>query len=59
MKELPDDQILLEILEDLKLAEQAAREMCQLSTEIALKYQQRIQRVRESQQQKLSPIQSE
>jgi hypothetical protein len=42
MQKFPDDQILLEILEDLKLAEQAAREICQLSTEIALKYQQRI-----------------
>lgn len=42
MKELPDEKILLEMLEEFKLAEQAARELCELSTAIAWKYQMKV-----------------
>jgi hypothetical protein len=42
MKELPDEKILLEMLEEFKQAEQAARELCELSTAIAWKYQKKV-----------------
>ena len=48
MKELPDEKTLIEMLEHFKLAEQAAREMCELSTAIALKYQKRMREIREA-----------
>lgn len=38
MKELPDEQKLLEILELIKEYEQAARELCDMSMMLALKY---------------------
>jgi hypothetical protein len=47
MKTLPDEKILLTLLDDLKNAEQQAREICEMSTEIALKYQQKIQEMRD------------
>jgi hypothetical protein len=46
MKELPDEKILLEMLEELKQAEQAARELCELSTAIAWKYQKKVSQFR-------------
>lgn len=51
MKELPDEKTMLETLELIKSAEQAAREMCEMSTAIALKYQRRVREVREARQQ--------
>jgi hypothetical protein len=42
MKELPDEKILLEMLEEFKQAEQVAREFCELSTVIAWKYQKKV-----------------
>ena len=48
MKKLPDEKTLLEMLEHFKLAEQAAREMSELSTAIALKYQKRMREIREA-----------
>lgn len=49
MKELPDEKILLEMLEEFKQAEQAARELCELSTAIAWKYQKKVSQLRENQ----------
>ena len=43
MKTLPDEKTLLILLDDLKNAEQQAREICEMSTAIALKYQKRIE----------------
>ncbi|NJK50075.1 hypothetical protein HC931_19790 [Candidatus Gracilibacteria bacterium] len=42
MKKLPDEQTLLEILELAKDFEQSARELCELSTAIAWKYQKKV-----------------
>jgi hypothetical protein len=42
MNKLPDEKILLEMLEEFKQAEQAARELCELSTAIAWKYQKKV-----------------
>jgi hypothetical protein len=39
MKKLPDEQRLLEMLEVFKSAEIGAREICELSTAIAWKFQ--------------------
>lgn len=48
MKELPDEKILLELLALAKDFEQKAREMCEMSTAIALKYQKRVRQSREA-----------
>jgi len=39
------------MLEQFKIAEQQAREICEISTEVALKYQQRMRELREAKQQ--------
>lgn len=49
MKNLPDEKILLEMLEELKLAKQASRELCELSTVIAWKYQKKVSQLRQNQ----------
>lgn len=49
MKELPDEKILLEMLDEFKLAEQAARELCELSTAIAWKHQKKVAQLRQNQ----------
>lgn len=46
MKKLPDEKTLLEILELAKEMEQSAREMCELTTQIAWKYQKRVQQIK-------------
>ena len=51
MKKLPDEKTLLAMLEQFKIAEQQAREICEISTEVALKYQQRMRELREAKQQ--------
>ena len=51
MKILPDEKTLLAILEQLKSAEQQAREICEISTEITLKYQRRMREIRQAKQQ--------
>jgi hypothetical protein len=51
MKTLPDEKTLLGMLELLKSAEQGAREICEMSTTIALKYQNRMREVRETKKQ--------
>lgn len=51
MKELPDQKILLEMLEVFKDAEVKAREMSELATAIAFKYQKRMREIREARQQ--------
>lgn len=51
MKELPDEKKMLEILELIKEFEQAAREICEMSTAIALKYQRRVRGSRAAGQQ--------
>ena len=48
MKTLPDEKTLLSLLDDLKNAEQQAREICETSTEIALKYQRKMQEIRKA-----------
>ncbi len=48
MKTLPDEKTLLTLLDDLKKTEQQAREICEMSTEIALKYQQKMQEIRKA-----------
>ncbi len=47
MKTLPNEKILLTLLDELKNAEQQAREICEMSTKIALKYQQKIQDIKQ------------
>lgn len=42
MKTLPDDKKLLEMLAVFQSAEQGAREICDISTAIALKYQNQV-----------------
>jgi hypothetical protein len=49
MKELPDEKTLLEILELVKDFEQSSRELCELSTAIAWKYQKKVSQLRENQ----------
>lgn len=51
MKELPDEKTMLEMLELFKSAEQGARELCEMSTAIALKYQKRVREIKEVKQQ--------
>ncbi|MGE5655982.1 MAG: hypothetical protein ACM37W_05140 [Actinomycetota bacterium] len=48
VKQLPDEKAMLEILEMVKDFEQSAREMCEMSTAIAHKYQKRMQAIRET-----------
>ena len=55
MKTLPDEKALLEMLELFKSAEQGAREICEVSGAIALKYQKRMREVREAKNQQLDP----
>lgn len=51
MKELPDEKTMLEMLELIRSAEQAAREICEMSTAIALKYQRRVREIKQASQQ--------
>ncbi len=41
MKQLPDEQIMLELLEEFKELEQAARRLSEMSTAFAYKWQKR------------------
>ena len=50
MKTLPDEKTLLAMLEQFKSAEQQAREICEISTEITLKYQRRMREIRPAKQ---------
>jgi hypothetical protein len=43
MKQLPDEHTLFELLEMAKIAEQKARETSELATEIAYKWQKRLE----------------
>ena len=43
MKQLPDEKELLELLEMAKIVEQQARETSVLTTEIAYKWQRRLE----------------
>ena len=45
MKELPDEQKMLKMLQVLKSAEEKAREMSDLATGMALKYQKRVREI--------------
>lgn len=45
MKELPDEKTLIEMLELFKDAETKAREIFELSTAIALKYEKKLQEI--------------
>jgi hypothetical protein len=47
MKTLPNEKTLLTLLDELKNAEHQAREICEMSTKIALKYQQKMQDIRQ------------
>lgn len=51
MKELPDEKILLELLEMALVAEQKAREMSEFATAIASKYQKRMSEIRQARKQ--------
>ncbi|MFB2937471.1 hypothetical protein ACE1B6_19660 [Aerosakkonemataceae cyanobacterium BLCC-F154] len=51
MNQLPDEKKLLELLELAKDFEQQAREMSDLSTEIAYKWQRRLESRRATKQQ--------
>ena len=48
MKQLPDEKTLLEILELARDFEQSTREMCEMSTAIAHKYQKRAASFRQA-----------
>ena len=48
MKELPDEKTLLEILDLARDFEQSTREMCEMSTAIAHKYQKRVAEFRQA-----------
>ncbi|MFB2877462.1 hypothetical protein [Floridanema aerugineum] len=56
MKELPDEKILLEMLEVFKDAEVKAREMSEWASAIAFKYQKRMREIREARQQQASGV---
>lgn len=56
MKKPLDEKTMLEILELAKDAEQKARETSELACAIALKYQKRMQEVREARKQQVSGI---
>ncbi|MDJ1172046.1 hypothetical protein PMG71_21680 [Roseofilum sp. BLCC_M154] len=45
MKELPDEQKMLEMLEVFKESEEKAKEMCEFATAMALKYQRKIREI--------------
>ncbi|MGK7930808.1 MAG: hypothetical protein AB4041_05170 [Microcystaceae cyanobacterium] len=47
MKTLPNEKTLLTLLDELKNAEQQAREICEMSTKTALKYQQKMQKIKQ------------
>jgi hypothetical protein len=55
MKELPDEKTLLEILELARDFERSAREMCELSTPIAHKYQKRVSDLQRPHQTPVTP----
>lgn len=57
MKELPDEKILFELLEMTKIAKQKARTTSELTTDIALKYQNRMREIREARTGEVSSIQ--
>ena len=48
MKELPDEKTMLEILELVKDFENSARELSEVSMQIALKYQKQVSVNRQS-----------
>lgn len=52
MKQLPDEKTMLEILEELKELERAAREMSEMATAIAHKCQKRVAEFRSETSQK-------
>jgi hypothetical protein len=52
MKQLLDEKTLLEILELARDFEQSAREMCEMSTAIAHKYQKQVSKIRQAVAQK-------
>lgn len=56
MKQLPDEKTLLEMLEVFKDAEVKAREMSELATAIAFKYQKKVREIREATQQQVSRV---
>lgn len=45
MKELPDEQKMLEMLEVFKESEEKAKEMCEFATAMTLKYQRKIREI--------------
>ncbi len=52
MKELPEEKTLMEMLDVFKDAENKAREIFELSTAIALKYEQKLQEIEEQKPEK-------
>lgn len=52
MKELPDEKIMLEALEEARLMEKAAREMCEMAFSVAYNAQKRVSEFREAASQK-------
>ncbi len=54
MKQLPDEQTMLSILEEARDFEQAARAMCEMSTEIAYKSQKRVSELKQAAQKEIS-----
>jgi hypothetical protein len=56
MKEPLDEKTMLEILELAKDAEQKARATSEFATMLALKYQKRMQEVREARQQPMGVL---
>lgn len=55
MKQLPDEQTLLELLEMARTVEQQARETCELTTAIAIKWERRLAGRQAAKQQARSP----
>ncbi|WP_199248572.1 hypothetical protein [[Phormidium] sp. ETS-05] len=53
MKELPDEQKMLEMLQVFQEAEEKAREMSDLATRIASKYQKRVREISPDQSRKV------
>lgn len=56
MKRPLTESEMLELLELAKIAEQKARETSEFATEIALKYQKKVQQIREARQMNVSEI---
>lgn len=52
MNELPEEKTLMEMLDVFKDAENKAREIFELSTAIALKYEQKLQAIEEGEPEK-------